>query len=338
MKLKDKFLPLPIKKIGVLLTNLGTPSAPTSKAVRSYLAEFLSDPRVVEIPKWIWQIVLQGIILRIRPRQSAKKYQLIWTPDGSPLLTISQQQTKLLREKLQATYGDNIQVELAMRYGKPSIASSLEKFHSAEIQKIIVLPLYPQYCAATVGSSFDAVTKVLQTWRFVPEINFISGYADFPDYIQAVADSIRAYWHIHTKSKKLLISFHGMPKRTLTLGDPYYCLCHKTARLIAENLQLVEAEWQMVFQSRFGKAKWLQPYCSEVLKQLPTQGINTVDVVCPGFAADCLETLEEISLTYKEEFIKAGGEKLQYIPALNADIQHIEMLAKLLTPYLENKS
>ncbi len=314
------------KKTGVLLINLGTPAAPTPKAVRKYLAEFLSDPRVVEIPTCIWKIILHAIVLRIRPRQSAKKYQLIWTTEGSPLLAISKQQVILLQEKL----GSEIQVELGMRYGEPSIASALEKLRAQKIEQLIVLPLYPQYAAATIGSSFDAVMRVLQSWRYVPAVSFINGYADFPPYIKAIADSITQHWQTKGRSEKLLFSFHGLPQRAVDLGDPYFQQCQTTARLVAAALQLKEHEWQLVFQSRFGKANWLQPYCSAVLQDLARNGIKAVDVVCPGFAADCLETLEEISLTYAEEFKRAGGEKLSYIPALNAQAEHIEIMTALI--------
>ena len=312
--------------IGVLLVNLGTPQAPTPKAVRRYLAEFLSDPRVVNIPTWLWKIILHGVILRTRPKASARLYQNIWTSEGSPLMINSVLQTEALSLKLPAQY----KLALAMRYGNPSIKSALETLRKAQVKQLIVLPLYPQYTAVTTGSVFDAVTDILQTWRWIPELRFISNYADHPDYIAALVHSIQSHWQQHGRAKKLLLSYHGIPKINTEKGDPYYCYCHKTTRMVVEQLQLKEHQWQMVFQSRFGRAKWLQPYCVEVLEQLPQQGIKEIDIVCPGFSADCLETLEEIAITNKKIFLEKGGEKLNYIPALNANDKHITALASII--------
>lgn len=321
-------------KTGILLINLGTPNAATPAEVRKFLAKFLHDYRVIEISRWIWCPILHFIILPLRPRSVAKKYLSVWMPEGSPLLVISQQQVDLLQKNLAADYAESIQVELAMSYSKPFIAESLEKLRQAGISRIIALPLYPQNSATTTGSCFDAISAALSQQRFVPELTFINGYAEFPPYIGALVDSIRQYWQTHGRSEKLLISFHGLPKRNVTLGDPYLDQCKRTALLLTQALQLNDLEWQMVFQSRFGKAEWLQPYCSTVLKKLADEGIKTIDIVCPGFTADCLETLEEISQSYAEEFIQAGGKSLNYIPALNASDAHIEMLASLLKTFL----
>tara|TARA_R110000868_G_scaffold8205_3_gene42478 strand:- start:70364 stop:71374 length:1011 start_codon:yes stop_codon:yes gene_type:complete len=319
-------------KTAILLTNLGTPSAPTHKALRKYLKQFLWDKRVVEVPRPIWWMILNLFILPLRPFIIAKKYRDIWTEQGSPLLLHTQTQAK----KLQALMGsDQVIIEYAMRYGEPSIDSAMERLRKQSIRKLIVLPLYPQYAASTIASTFDAVAKELNQWRFLPQITFISGYTDFPPYIEAIANSIQQHWQEHGKAEKLLLSFHGLPKRNLELGDPYYCFCHKTSRLIAEKLELNQNDWEMVFQSRFGKAEWLQPYCEQTLIEFAETGIKTVDVICPGFAADCLETLEEISETYAEVFRQHGGVKLRYIPALNASDEHIAMLQQLLQQHME---
>lgn len=311
---------------GILLTNLGTPDAPSYGAIWRYLREFLSDRRVIELPRLLWWCILYGLILPLRPFKIAKKYAGVWLPEGSPLLVYSRR----LQQKLQAKMDKTAHVVLGMRYGNPSIRHALESLQQQGIRKLVVLPLYPQYSATTTASTFDAVSRELHRWRFVPEVKFISGYADFPPYIAAIADSIQAYWKQHGRGEKLLISFHGLPKRNLAKGDPYYCLCHKSARLIAEKLQLNEQDWMMVFQSRFGAAEWLQPYCDQTLDMLAQQGIKTLDIICPGFPVDCLETLEEISQTYAERFHAAGGKELRYIPALNASEQHAALLQQLV--------
>jgi ferrochelatase len=304
---------------GILITNLGTPDAPTPSAVRRYLREFLSDPRVVEIPRAIWLPILYGVILPFRPARTAKTYQTIWTPEGSPLRAISEKQAVGLSSLLDTP------VALGMRYGSPSISDALESLKYKS--RIIVLPLYPQYCGATTGSTFDAISQVLQKWRKIPTLHFINQYHDHLAYIQALADSIRA----HRKTKKLLFSFHGIPKRSIDLGDPYADQCQKTAELVANNLGLKSQEWQVVFQSRFGPAEWLKPYCVDTLKALPAQGCTAVDVISPGFAADCLETLEEMAIQNQEIFLHAGGKELNYIPALNDSLAHINALAEIIT-------
>lgn len=318
---------------GILLINLGTPAAPTIKAVRKYLAEFLSDPRVVEIPRWLWWPILHGVVLNIRPKKSVKLYQKIWTNEGSPLLSISQKQTLALQKKFDQEFSAT-KIMLAMRYGNPSIDEALKTLKQNNIQKLIVLPLYPQYSAATTASTFDKVISVLKKWRTVPEFIFINHYFDNPDYINAIADSIQQFWQQHGKGEKLLFSFHGLPQNSIAKGDPYYDQCQQTAKLIAEKLQLSEVAWQMVFQSRFGAQKWLQPYCDKTLEQLAKQGCKKIDVICPGFAADCLETLEEMAIRNKKIFLDAGGKQFHYIPALNDSSSHINTLTNTLKKYL----
>ncbi|AAN56346.1 ferrochelatase [Shewanella oneidensis MR-1] len=320
-------------KVGVLLLNLGTPDAPTASAVRRYLAEFLSDPRVVEIPKLLWMLILYGIVLRVRPAKSAALYQKVWTEAGSPLMDISLRQTAKLSDKLTAD-GHQVSVHLAMRYGNPSVASTLREMHKQGIDKLVVLPLYPQYAAPTTGSAFDAIAKELSQWRYLPSLHFINTYHDNPDFIAALVNSIRDDFDKHGKPQKLVLSYHGMPERNLHLGDPYYCFCMKTTRLVAEQLGLSKDEFAITFQSRFGKAKWLQPYTDATMAALPSQGVRDVAIVCPAFSADCLETLEEIVGENGHIFTHAGGEKFRYIPALNDNDDHIAMMANLVKPYL----
>ncbi|MBW0278094.1 ferrochelatase [Shewanella xiamenensis] len=320
-------------KVGVLLLNLGTPDAPTASAVRRYLAEFLSDPRVVEIPKLLWMLILHGIVLRVRPAKSAALYQKVWTEAGSPLMDISLRQTAKLSDKLTAD-GYPVSVHLAMRYGNPSVANTLQDMHKQGIDKIVVLPLYPQYAAPTTGSAFDAIAKELCQWRYLPSLHFINTYHDNPEFIAALVNSIRADFDKHGKPQKLVLSYHGMPERNLHLGDPYYCFCMKTTRLVAEQLGLAKDEFAITFQSRFGKAKWLQPYTDATMAALPSQGVRDVAIVCPAFSADCLETLEEIVGENGHIFTHAGGEKFRYIPALNDNDDHISMMASLVKPYL----
>ena len=321
--------------LGVLLVNLGSPDAPTTDAVRRYLAEFLWDPRVVEIPRPVWWLILHGVVLRLRPRRSAHAYQRVWTEDGSPLLTISRRQARAVQEALAGRYGERVQVALAMRYGQPSVKSGLAELREAGVRRILVLPLYPQYSAATTATVFDAVSDELKSWRWVPELRYITHYHDDEAYLGAVVNSIRESWTEHGEPERLLFSFHGMPKRTLHAGDPYHCQCRKTARLVAERLGLPHDRWLVAFQSRFGRAEWLQPYTDKTLRQWAHDGIKQVDVVCPGFAADCLETLEEIAMQNKETFLTAGGKSLRYIPALNERADHITALADLISKHLQ---
>lgn len=321
-------------KTGVLLTNLGTPDSPTTGALRRYLAEFLSDPRVVEIPRLIWFVILHGIILRVRPKKSAKLYETVWTDEGSPLLVISKQQKAKVEKVLTEKYGDNVMVDVAMRYGKPSIGDALENFQKNGVNNIIVLPLYPQYAGPTIGATFDAVFNKIKKWRWIPSIHFQSGYHDKPLYIKALAASINSYIAEHGKPDKLVFSYHGMPKLFLEQGDPYYCFSHKTTRLVVEELGLSKDDYIMTFQSRFGKAEWLKPYTDETLAKLAEDGNKHVAIISPAFSADCLETLEELVHENKEVFIDAGGEKYHYIPALNDDDAHIDVMLELIEPHI----
>ncbi|MCE2573044.1 ferrochelatase [Motilimonas eburnea] len=318
---------------GVLLTNLGTPKAPTAAALRPYLKQFLSDPRVVEIPRLVWMIILHGIILRVRPAKSAKLYQSIWMEGGSPLLVHSQNQRDKLQQQLDAQ-GLNVKVKLAMRYGEPDLAKVMREFQQEGIRKVVVLPLYPQYSGPTTGSTFDAVSRELNQWRFVPQLHFINSYHDDPNYITALANSIREDIAANGMPDKLILSYHGMPKQFFDNGDPYYCLCMKTSRLVVEQLGLDKDQVITCFQSRFGKAEWLKPYTDATLTGLAEQGIKNVAVACPAFSADCLETLEEMVHENRDVFIEAGGEQYRYIAALNDRDDHIEMMTKLVKPYL----
>ena len=318
--------------MGVLLVNLGTPEQPTTSSVRTYLAEFLSDKRVIEIPQFIWKIILHGIILRIRPAKSAKAYQKVWSDNGSPLMAGTLALTESVQTKLEERVPGKCTVQMAMRYGSPSVRQGLEALSADGAERIMVLPLYPQYSGATTGSVTDAVFKNLTKWRWVPELRLLGSYHDDLNYIQALAQSIRFHWQLTgqkvTQSHKLFISFHGMPKSTLTAGDPYFCHCHKTARLLAEELNLNNEQWEMAFQSRFGKAEWLQPYVAKRLTELPEEGIKNITVICPGFSIDCLETLEEIAIEGKKDFLNAGGEIFEYVPALNASNSHAELMVE----------
>jgi len=323
---------------GILLTNLGTPGAPTKAALRTYLKEFLWDPRVVEQPRWLWWLVLNGIILNFRPAKSAAAYQKVWTEHGSPLLAIGQKQREALQQSLQTTLGDSIHVELAMRYGNPSIKSGLETLREKNCRTIIILPLYPQYSATTTGSTFDAVADVLKRWRRVPALHLVDAYHKHPAYIVALADSIRAHWQQHGKSERLLMSFHGIPERYFKAGDPYPCHCRKTATLLREALGLDKDRAHISFQSRFGREPWIQPYTDETLKAWAKEGIKSVDVICPGFSADCLETLEEIGSENRDYFLNSGGEQYHYIPALNDNEAHITALAQIISEQVAKTS
>lgn len=321
-------------KTGVLLTNLGTPDSPTPGALRRYLREFLSDPRVVEIPRLIWWFILHGIILRVRPKKSAKLYKSIWTEQGSPLMVISQQQKRKVEQILTEKYGDKVLVDVAMRYGSPAIATALDNFQAQGVDNIIVLPLYPQYAGPTTGATFDAVFNKIKTWRWIPSIHFQSGYHDHPLYIAALADSINEHIQVNGKPDKLVFSYHGMPKYFLEQGDPYYCFSHKTTRLVVEALGFTKDDYVMTFQSRFGKAEWLKPYTDETLATLALDGHKHVAIISPAFSADCLETLEELVHENKDIFLGAGGEQYHYIPALNDNDQHIAAMIDLIEPHI----
>ena len=321
------------ERTAVLLCNLGTPDAPTAPALRRYLGQFLSDPRVVEIPRALWLPLLHGVILRTRPAQSAAKYASIWTPEGSPLATWTDKQAKLLRGWLGES-GCNVLVRPAMRYGQPSIASGLDALKAEGATRILILPLYPQYSGTTTASVFDAVYAWAGRQRRVPELRFVNHYHDEPLYIEALARRVEAHWKEHGPAEQLVMSFHGVPERTLHLGDPYHCESRKTARLLAERLGLRAGRYQVTFQSRFGKAKWLEPYTEPTLIQLARGGTRRVDVVCPGFTSDCLETLEEIAQEAPAAFLQAGGQEFHYIPCLNDSPAWIAALSQVARQHL----
>ncbi|SNS39500.1 ferrochelatase [Noviherbaspirillum humi] len=305
-----------LPRTAVVLVNLGTPDAPTAGAVRPYLKEFLSDPRVVEIPRLVWSLILHGIILPLRSGKSARKYASIWMKEGSPLKVYTERQAKLLQGLL-GERGHEVKVVYAMRYGAPSMPQVLDQLKTEGCDRILVLPAYPQYSATTTASVFDAAFAHYAQVRNVPELRLVKHYHDHEGYIAALRDSVLAHWEQNGRGQKLVMSFHGVPKRTLLLGDPYHCECHKTARLLAESLGLGRDDYLVSFQSRFGKAEWLQPYTAPTLVQLAKQGVERVDVMCPGFSSDCLETLEEISMEVRHDFLTAGGKEFHYIPCLN---------------------
>jgi len=322
-------------KTGILITNLGTPDAATTSALRRYLKEFLWDPRVVEQPRWLWWLILNGIILNTRPAKSAAAYQRVWTQNGSPLLATSKAQQHAIQEALQNIAPDTIVVELAMRYGNPSLKSALQSLQQQGCTKILVLPLYPQYSATTTASTFDALFDALKSWRRMPALRTIDCYHDRPAYIEALAVSVREHWRQHGRGERLLMSFHGIPERYFKAGDPYPCHCWKTGRLLREALGLDESQAFTTFQSRFGKEPWMQPYTDKTLEAWGKEGIGDIDVICPGFSVDCLETLEEIRIENAEIFRHAGGGSLRYIPALNDQTQHIAMLVDLIREQLQ---
>jgi ferrochelatase len=337
-----RFLPEPEYQHGtpartaVILINLGTPDQPTAPALRRYLKEFLSDPRVVEIPKALWWLILNGIILNTRPSKSAAKYASIWTPDGSPLRVYTERVTKLLRGSL-GERGHQVLVVPAMRYGQPSIGATLEKLRVANCTRVLLVPLYPQYAGSTSATALDAAFSHLARCRNQPEIRTVRSFPDHPGYIAALAQSVRDSWVINGPlgpNDQLLLSFHGVPKRTLDLGDPYHCECQKTGRLLREALGLAENQFRLCFQSRFGKAEWLQPYTAPTLAALAKAGSKRVDVLCPGFVADCLETLEEIAIEGKADFLAAGGKEFNYIPCLNDRADWVRALTDLVETQL----
>jgi ferrochelatase len=323
-----------VARTGVLLVNLGSPDAPTKAATRRYLAEFLSDPRVVEIPRWVWMGVLHGIILNTRPAKSAAKYATIWLPEGSPLVVHTARVATALEQQLQSR-GARVVVRHAMRYGNPSMDAALDDLRAQGCNRVLVLPMYPQYAAATTASVWDRVAQWASKARHLPEFRFVNRYGDEPALIQALADSVRAHWQTHGQARMLVMSFHGLPERSLHLGDPYHCECHKNARLLAQALGLEADRWRVTFQSRFGKAQWLRPYTEPTLKDLAAAGVDSVDVICPGFAVDCLETLEEIGQEAHEAFLEAGGREFRYIPCLNDDRQAVDALATVALRHLQ---
>jgi ferrochelatase len=318
----------------VLLVNLGTPDAPTPRALRRYLAEFLSDPRVVEIPRLAWWAILHGVILRLRPARSAAKYARIWLPEGSPLAVWTQRQASALAGAL-AEAGHRVLVHHAMRYGQPAVPDMLDTLRAEGATHVLVLPLYPQYAAATTGSVSDAVMAWAARARRVPELRFVADYHDDPGYIAAMAAQLSAHWQAHGRAAKLVLSFHGLPRRSVQRGDPYHSQCLRSAQLLAQHLGLADDDWTVTFQSRVGRAQWLEPYTEPTLRALATSGVKSVDVMCPGFAADCLETLEEIDIEARAAFLAAGGERFSYVPCLNDSPAWIGALSALVQQHVQ---
>jgi protoporphyrin/coproporphyrin ferrochelatase len=323
------------ERIGILLINSGTPTAPEPRAVRAFLARFLADRRVVELPRALWLPVLYGLILPLRPRRIAAKYRQIWTPGGSPLRDFSERLGSELSGALAQRVLAPLSVQVGMLYSEPELKAALERLRHDGAQRILVLPLFPQHCGATTGAAFDAVSALLKNWRRLPQLHFIADYHDYPGYIEALRASVAEHWQTHGRSGHLLISFHGIPERSVHAGDPYFSQCHGTARLLADELMLREGEWSVSFQSRFGPAEWLKPYTQAVLKALPARGVREVSVICPGFAVDCLETLEEIEVENRAAFLAAGGTRYGYIPALNARSSHARCLADLIEQHCQ---
>lgn len=320
---------------GVLLTNVGTPTAPTPQAVRPYLRQFLGDPRVIEYPRWLWWLLLNGIILNTRPRRSARLYSNIWTAEGSPLLVNLQRQETALRAELEKRTGVAVPVAVGVRYGAPSIREAMRQLDQANVRRLLVFPLYPQYSATTTATSLDGVFAELQGWRWLPELRTITHYHDHPAYIAALANSVEEHWQKHGKADRLLLSFHGIPRSYFEQGDPYFCECQKTARLLAIRLGLPESECALSFQSRFGRAEWLRPYTDETLKEWGQHGVRSVQVLAPGFSGDCLETIDELGREGRETFLAAGGQSFSYIPALNDRPNHIAALTEIVLKHLQ---
>lgn len=318
----------------VLLCNLGTPEAPTAAALRPWLAEFLGDPRVVDTrPRWWWWLILHGVILRVRPSRSARAYQQVWQADGSPLRFISERLTNATADALASQPTQPPRVVLAMRYGQPSIAAQIARLHAEGVRKLLLLPLYPQYAASSTGSVLDAAADSLKTLRWPPELRVVNDYHKHPAWLDALAASVRAHWQQHGRGDRLLMSFHGIPQRHVEGGDPYLAQCRATATGLRQRLQLAESQAPVSFQSRVGREPWLAPYTDHTVKQLARDGVRRLDVICPGFAVDCLETLEEIAIRNAGYFTAAGGEALRYIPALNDSRAHADALAALITEY-----
>ena len=321
--------------LAVLLVNLGTPSAPTASSVRPYLKEFLWDRRVVEAPRLLWWLILHGIVLPFRSKRSARAYSSIWMPEGSPLLHYSDRLAAQLQTEMTRRFPGS-RVELAMTYGKPALSNALENLRRQNRQRLLLLPLYPQYSATTTAAVFDAVTRRLQAVRWLPELRVMNQYYQHNEWQQAVADSIRRYRQTHGSADVLLFSFHGIPKQYFQSGDPYFCQCQASARLIAQALELDDDQWRVSFQSRLGRDPWLQPYTDRTLEAMAADGVKTVQVVCPGFATDCLETLEEIAMENAELFVDCGGDKLDYIPALNDEPAHVQALSDIIAQHVES--
>jgi ferrochelatase len=335
-----RYLPEPehrhgtIAKTAILLINLGTPDAPTPRAVRRYLEQFLSDPRVIEIPRALWLPILHGFVLNSRPKKSARKYARIWSSEGSPLKVHTERQARLLRSHFGLQVPMPLTVDFAMRYGEPSIQSTLARLKAEGCERVLVLPMYPQYAASTTASALDEVGGFLRRVRNVPEIRLVKHFHDHPLYIAALANLVREYWRQSGRPDRLLMSFHGLPRYALALGDPYHFECQKTARLLAGELGLAESRWQISFQSRFGRAEWIEPYTASTLAEYGQNGVRRVDVICPGFVADCLETLEEIGIEGRKIFLGAGGTEFHLLPCLNERADWISALADIARQYL----
>ena len=316
-------------RTGVLLVNLGTPDKPDAASLRVYLKQFLSDDRVVEIPKRVWWFILNVIILNVRPKQSAEKYALVWTDEGSPLRVHTERQAKLLRGWMIAQGKPDIDVRSAMRYGRPSIGDTMQQMKAAGCTRILLVPMYPQGASSTTGSVIDEMALTLLRWRNIPEVRYVRAFAGDAGYIKALAASVRDHWAKNGRADKLVMSFHGVPHFHLEQGDPYHCECHKTGRLVAEALGLTREQYLVTFQSRFGRARWLEPYTQPTLEKLAAEGLQSVDVICPGFVADCLETLEEIAVENRDAFIGKGGKTFSYIPCLNERPDWIDALGRI---------
>lgn len=316
--------------VGVLLVQLGTPDAPTPAAVRRYLKQFLWDPRVIEVSRPLWWLILHLFILPLRPKKSARLYKNVWTPEGSPLLITSRRLTAAVRGQIEGNGETPIHVALGMTYGRPAIVSALGELKSKGCRRLLILPLFSHYSSSSTGAAFDAVMRELTTWRWVPEIRTIHQFHDEPGLIRALAKAVREHWVEHGEGEKLVMSFHGTPKRYLLDGDPYYCHCQKTARLLAEKLELPKERYEVTFQSRFGREEWLEPYTDPTLKALAGAGVRSVDVICPGFRIDCLETLDEIDRESRNTFLEAGGETFRYVPCLNDRPEHVEVVVDLI--------
>ena len=335
-----RYLPEPEHRHGtvegtaILLINLGTPDAPTPRAVRRYLRQFLSDPRVIEIPRALWLPILHGFVLNTRPRKSARKYASIWSPEGSPLKVHTEKQARLLGGHFESRISMPLTVEFAMRYGEPSIGGTLVRLKAAGCERLLVLPMYPQYAASTTASALDQVAEFLRRTRNVPEIRLVKHFHDHPSYVGALANLVQEHWRRSGRPDKLVMSFHGLPRFSLARGDPYHSECHETARLLAERLELSERQWLIAFQSRFGRAEWIEPYTASILADCGRQGIRRVDVICPGFVADCLETLEEIGIEGRKIFLGAGGREFHLLSCLNERDDWIRALADIAQQHL----
>ncbi|MCX7894804.1 MAG: ferrochelatase [Thermoanaerobaculum sp.] len=322
------------RAVGVLLVNLGTPAAPTARALRTYLRQFLQDRRVVELPAWRWWPILHLFVLTTRPRRSAALYRRIWWPEGSPLLVLGQRQAAQLEVRLRQQWAGPIHVRLGMRYGHPSIPAALRELGALGCDRILLFPLYPQYASATTGSSLAEAFGELARWRWVPEVRVVGSYHDHPGYIRALVNSVQELWQREGEAERLLFSFHGIPLQGFLAGDPYFCHCQKTARLVAEQLNLPPERWAVAFQSKFGRDPWLEPATIELVEEWGRAGLASLDVICPGFAADCLETLEEIAITNREVFAHAGGGRFRYVGALNDRPDHLQALSDLALEHM----